>query len=430
MKTEHFHLTSLDKVIEEKVNAILGLEKFDPEPNRLPKFYSHFKRLFEEKNIPLIIVGGTNGKGETTLIIEDLLLKNGFEPFLWSSPHILTVRERICSSGKPISGEHFLKLFNENSEAASELTYYEYLFFLFLKYVEEKLFEINKPVIIFEVGLGGRLDATNYFDCDYALLTNIARDHLDILGPTLKDVLREKIAISRSGKSLFSSISQPFLKDLAQEYCRENEVKFLDLSIQENNAQVHFKKSNFHLAQSFMTQFLNDNGITTQCLNRPEKLWARPFEVTFGKGQFILVGSHNLDGLRSLANWVNSDFSKIQNGEPAAFDEIWLALSRKDEDEIKSILKLVISSRCLGKKIRIFSFQHPRATPIELIDKSWKKIDQGNGRPIQFDGEWTKAFDESFEGRKILVTGSYYFVSELLAHSPLRNSLLGTSTNS
>lgn len=427
MKAENFHLSPLDKEIEEKISAILGVEKFDPDPNRLPRFYSYFKSLFEEKKIPLIIVGGTNGKGETTLIIEDLLIKNGFDPFLWSSPHILTARERICFAGSPISGEHFLKLFKENRDAANELTYYEFLFFLFLKFVEERLSESKMPVIIFEVGLGGRLDATNFFDCDYALLTNIARDHLDILGPTLKDVLREKIAIGRPGKHLLSTVSQPFLKDIAEKYCLDNKIRFLDLSVQENNAQLHFKESNFLLAKSFMIQFLADQGITTPCLDRPEKLWARPFEVTFGKGQFILVGSHNLDGLRSLAEWVNSEFTKIRDGEPAAFDEIWLALSRKDVDEIKSILKLVISSRCLGRKIRIFSFHHPRATPIELIDKTWKEIDQGNGRPIQFDGEWTKAFEESFESRKVLVTGSYYFVSELLISSPLHDSFLDSS---
>ncbi|MCR9206557.1 MAG: Mur ligase family protein, partial [Halobacteriovoraceae bacterium] len=400
----------------------LGVEHFSPDPERLLKFFQSFKDHFLDKKVPIFIVTGTNGKGETTLFIEDLLIQNGFEPFLWSSPHILSARERFSFNGMPIDPHRLINLLVENEELSKELTYYEFLFYLFLLETKERITLAQKPVIIFEVGLGGRLDATNFFDCDYAGLTNISRDHIEILGPTLKDILKEKREIARPGKPLFTAINQGALRENCKKWCHEKKVPHYDLVEHSFWEKLSFKEKNFELAKAMVSKFLDDIGVMSQCLKKTHNLWARPFEVTYGKAQFILVGSHNLDGLRALANWVNDQFPKLEVDYPWAFDEIWLGLSRKDSKEIEQILKLIQSSRCLGKKIRIFSFNHPRATSLELIKKSWNKFDQGKGRPIQFEDDWHLAIKKSTSKKKVLVTGSNYFVSEILLNSPLLQS--------
>ena len=422
MRPEGFFLSHLDKNIEALIGNLLGNEAFSYDPKRLKKHYTKYKNAFESKNIPIITIGGTNGKGEVSLIVEDILLKNDFEVYYWSSPHFLTVRERFSINGRAICPETFLKLFDEKKQFIEDLSYYEYLFLLFLEKVYSDIPKMKKPVLLFEVGLGGRLDAVNFFNCTYSAITNIGRDHVDILGPKLRDILFEKIHISRPQRPLFTTVTQKGLRKEIKKWCREHKVPLYDV-LDFEEGEVSFKKRNQTLALSITERFFRDFGESTEIDKSIGKLWGRPFEVTYEGGQFILVGSHNLDGLRALASWINQSFSKIVDGHGECFHELWVGLSGKDPKEVEHIIKLIQASRCLGRVVKFFDFNHPRATSSDFIRGIWKKFDGGEGRPIHIEGNWKKAFLQDFANRKILITVSNYFVSDILLNSSLFQNL-------
>lgn len=143
-------------------------------------------------------IGGTNGKGSTCAMLEAILLAAGYRVGLYTSPHLLRYNERIRIDGAPVSDADLCAAF-ESVEAArghTPLTYFE-----FGTLAAWQIFA-GKPLdaVILEVGLGGRLDAVNVFDCDCAALTGVAIDHTDYLGDTREAIGAEKAGIFRQGK--------------------------------------------------------------------------------------------------------------------------------------------------------------------------------------------------------------------------------------
>ncbi len=143
-------------------------------------------------------VAGTNGKGTTCRTLESILLAAGFRVGVYSSPHLIRYTERVRVQGEELTELDHTRSFAEIEAARGEtsLTYFEYgtLSALWL-FKQAKL-----DVVILEVGLGGRLDATNMVDADVAVVTSIALDHTDWLGPDRESIGREKAGVFRGGK--------------------------------------------------------------------------------------------------------------------------------------------------------------------------------------------------------------------------------------
>jgi dihydrofolate synthase/folylpolyglutamate synthase len=147
--------------------------------------------------IPSVIVGGTNGKGSTVAYLTALARHSGLRVGTYTSPHLQRYNERIAIDGAPILDEPLIALF-ERIEAARHdvaLTFFEYgTLAVYLAFIEAKV-----DIAIIEVGLGGRLDATNIIDADVAVLTSVGLDHMEWLGPTREEIGREKAGIFRAG---------------------------------------------------------------------------------------------------------------------------------------------------------------------------------------------------------------------------------------
>ncbi len=147
--------------------------------------------------IPSVIVGGTNGKGSTVAYLTALARHSGLRVGTYTSPHLQRYNERIAIDGAPILDEPLIALF-ERIEAARHdvaLTFFEYgTLAAYLAFIETKV-----DIAIIEVGLGGRLDATNIIDADVAVLTSVGLDHMEWLGPTRAEIGREKAGIFRAG---------------------------------------------------------------------------------------------------------------------------------------------------------------------------------------------------------------------------------------
>ena len=147
---------------------------------------------------PVITVGGTNGKGSTSAMLESILQAGGYRTGLYTSPHLLRYNERVRIAGREAGDGALCDAFAavESARGKVPLTYFEFAtlaaFFLFAN--------ASLDAAVLEVGLGGRLDAVNAVDADCAVLTSVAIDHVEYLGATREAIGREKAGIFRRGR--------------------------------------------------------------------------------------------------------------------------------------------------------------------------------------------------------------------------------------
>ncbi len=166
--------------------------------------------LGQTQHCPVIIVGGTNGKGSTCAYLEHILSYSGYRTGCYASPHLLTYNERVRLDRRPVDDDRLCAAF-ARVEAARiaagniALTYFEFGTLA----AWEVFSESNVEVAILEVGLGGRLDAVNVYEPDVAIVTSVAIDHTDWLGTTREEIGCEKAGIFRTGKPAICADAKP-----------------------------------------------------------------------------------------------------------------------------------------------------------------------------------------------------------------------------
>jgi dihydrofolate synthase / folylpolyglutamate synthase len=148
-----------------------------------------------EKRCPVAIVGGTNGKGSTASCLAAMMRACAVRVGLFTSPHLVRYNERVQVDGTAVEDEALLRAFELIEDVRGELTltFFEYNTLAALQVFRDAEVE----AIVLEVGLGGRLDATNIFDADVAVLCSVGLDHRDWLGDTLEQIGAEKAGIFR-----------------------------------------------------------------------------------------------------------------------------------------------------------------------------------------------------------------------------------------
>lgn len=152
---------------------------------------------------PIITVAGTNGKGSTCSIIESILICAGYRVGLYIKPHFLCFNERARISGIPVHNKELISAFKavEICRGNIPLSYFEFTTLAIMKL----MFDMKLDIVIFEVGLGGRLDAVNIVDADVSIVTNIDIDHIEYLGNSREEIGFEKAGIYRTNKTAICS---------------------------------------------------------------------------------------------------------------------------------------------------------------------------------------------------------------------------------
>ncbi len=165
--------------------------------------------LGQTQDCPVIIVGGTNGKGSTCAYLESIIDRAGYKVGCYTSPHLLNYNERVRVNGQPASDEAlcaaFARVEAARQQVATALTYFEFGTLA----AWEVFAATGVDAAILEVGLGGRLDAVNAYEPDVSVVTTIALDHTDWLGPDRESIGFEKAGIFRSGKPALCADPQP-----------------------------------------------------------------------------------------------------------------------------------------------------------------------------------------------------------------------------
>ena len=155
-------------------------------------------RLGQRQACPLILVGGTNGKGSTCALLERIYLAAGYRVGLYTSPHLLRYNERVRIDGRPATDTALCEGFARVEAARGDvpLTYFEFGTLAAWETFSAAALE----VLILEVGLGGRLDAVNLYEPDVSIVTTVDLDHMDYLGPNREAIGFEKAGIFRPGR--------------------------------------------------------------------------------------------------------------------------------------------------------------------------------------------------------------------------------------
>ena len=182
-------------------------------------------RLGEPQNAyPSILVAGTNGKGSVCAYITSILMASGLDVGTFFSPHLFRVNERIRLNMDEIATADLDGLLGglRAERKSIPFTYFEGITAAAALYFERK----GVDIAVFEVGLGGRLDATRLVDAAVTVITGISVDHHEHLGRTVKEILGEKLGIVRSGVPLVANLEKPSLDTKAMLYCGEEGVPY------------------------------------------------------------------------------------------------------------------------------------------------------------------------------------------------------------
>ena len=169
------------------------------------------RRMALKFDCPVITVAGTNGKGSTCAMLEAVALQAGYRTGVYTSPHLVHFEERCRVHGDIVNAAeliaHFVAVESARTQNGDEvsLTYFEFTTLAILRLMSHARLD----VAILEVGLGGRLDATNVIDADCAVITSIDIDHTEFLGPDRESIGREKAGIMRTGRPVIVSDPMP-----------------------------------------------------------------------------------------------------------------------------------------------------------------------------------------------------------------------------
>lgn len=190
---------------------------------------------------PLVMVGGTNGKGSACAMLEAILSHAGYKVGCYTSPHLLRYNERVRIGRREAQDADLVRAFTkvEDARQATQLTYFEFgtLAAVWL-FAQERV-----DVAVLEVGLGGRLDAVNAFDADCALVMSIALDHMDYLGATREEIGYEKAGIFRPERPAICADPDPpeSLRRHAREIGARLLVRGTDFSFSADRTQWRYR---------------------------------------------------------------------------------------------------------------------------------------------------------------------------------------------
>ena len=235
-------------------------------------------------------VAGTNGKGTTCRTLESVLLAAGLRVGVYSSPHLVRYTERVRVQGKELAESDHTRSFAaiEAARGDTSLTYFEYgtLSALWL------FKEAGLDVVILEVGLGGRLDATNIVDADVAVVTSIALDHTDWLGPDRESIGREKAGVFRAGKP--AVVGEPDMPQSIADVAREKGAQLLrrdvDWQYEVTGAHWRFRDASGELTGMPLPQVTQPNAATALAALRASGLNISEQAIRDGIATAILPG--------------------------------------------------------------------------------------------------------------------------------------------
>ncbi|MDU5418244.1 folylpolyglutamate synthase/dihydrofolate synthase family protein [Peptoniphilus harei] len=384
------------------------------------------------KNLRVIHIAGTNGKGSTVSFIKDIL-KEDYKVGSFVSPHLITYCDRIKIGDTEISQEDFAELGDfiiekekDIVEEYGDLNLFEFLTIMAIIYFEREWVDLA----ILEVGMGGRADSTNIFTSReklISIITSISMDHMEYLGDTIEEIADAKAGIIQEDGLVVTTNRDPkilgviekeakeksaelfYTKDLESEILR-SDLKGIDFKL-----KLDGEEEDFHLKQIgdyqvenaigaiYALYLLNKRGILKISLDDIKEriktsTWKGRMEIVSRDPLIILDGAHNFDGIKRL----------VESLDNFKFKKLHLIMSILADKEHKKMLEEISA---YTDEVVFVNLDYKRGTSPEELSR--EASDYGLvGQVMTIDDALDYYKDVYQEGDLILITGSLYFVSE------------------
>lgn len=402
--------------IEQWMNSRIGLN-FRSGLDRMEQAVSFLER--PDKAYPILHVTGTNGKGSTIAFLRQLLMAHGKKVGTFTSPHMISIHDRICIGDQPISDEDFTRIGQEVQQmeqtllqTQDQLSYFEIICLMALLYFKEQAVD----VVLLEVGIGGLLDTTNVVTGEIAVITSVGLDHQETLGGTVAEIAQQKAGIFKKGKK---AVVGP-LSDDAIAVCQEKAEQLavdlhafqkdfgieqdrfwnesVDIVLPSLGLKGDYQRENAAVALEAFLLYMEglDEVVDMEQVKHAlqETRWPGRLEL-FGD-QVYLDGAHNPHAMLRLIEFANSLAGK-------RVKILFGALKRKDYSGMLQTLQAGL----------------PEAELILTTFHYGEVVAQGDRQDLPYVADY-KAYikefmDQSSPDEVLFVTGSLYFIAEVRA---------------
>lgn len=353
-----------------------------------------------EKNLKVIHVTGTNGKGSVCAMISSILKEAGYKVGMYTSPHLKDFRERFMLNYKKISKKDFVKYFEKIKPFITNQTFFEVITAMAFLYFKEKKIDF----LVCEVGLGGRLDATNVVNPLVSVITNVGLEHQEYLGETIEKIAYEKAGIIKSKIPVVTGAKGIALTVIQKIAKKKNSPLFVIKSIKKIPLKLkgEFQLVNASIALEtikILNQYydlkIKKDKIKKGLLNTT---WSGRFE--FISKNVLVDCAHNPDAIKAL----KKELLKIKK----KYKNLYLIIGILKDKDYKNMLKELTP---LANKIILVRPKIPRALNPKIlakcIDKDFMVIEDSK-KALKYAKKIAKKDD------LILVTGSIYVVGEVI----------------
>lgn len=372
-----------------------------------------------ERGFKCIHVAGTNGKGTTCQMLASIYQKAGYKTGIYTSPHLIEFRERIRINGEMISGESMLSFFNLYEQVITDLklTYFEISTALAFWYLNRERVDIA----IIETGLGGRLDATNVVNPLASVITSVSYDHMDVLGPSLKEIAIEKAGIIKPDRPVVTGRLPDEAANAVAEVARKRGAElittrvsdvtigkdFFDLTSEGNNITIPRGQRkaidgiNIAVCWSVVTRLAGVlpvtvdefiSGISTVDLLFPHHAHFQKLKKNLN---WFFDGAHNVEAIDSL-------LEELDSREFGGSGTLFLSMM-KDKATPENLLKFK-----RFRSVYYIDMQTERSADCEQIRSILKFSDCYS----QDDGEVLEKLDQ-LKSELVIFAGSFYFYSQV-----------------
>ena len=376
-----------------------GKEAYKPGLDRISNFLEFINS--PHKNLKFIHIGGTNGKGSTAHYISSVLQESGYKVGLFTSPHFYDFRERIKVNNQKIDKDFITEFTNLNKKNIenNSLSFFEFSFGLAVSY-----FNKNKvDIAIIEVGLGGRLDATNIINPLMSIITNISLDHTEILGDNLEDIAGEKSGIIKQDSITIIGESNNLINNIFINKAKNcNSKIFINNQHENSYSNVLYQQKNISTAIFSIKHLVGFNITEVNILNGLENVelntgfYGRWYKIS-DDPKVIIDVAHNNSGFEQLAYQI----------EREDYKNLYIILGFTKGKKVKELIKY------LPIDANLF-YTSPK------IDRGMKKEEllKNTGKTFNFDvnprSQFLKVKNIASKTDLIIITGSNFLIKDIL----------------
>lgn len=376
-----------------------GNEAYKPGLQRITSFLETLNN--PHKSLKFIHVGGTNGKGSTCHYLSSILQESGYTIGLFTSPHFFDYRERIRINNKKITKPYVNEFINSNKKISEDLSlsFFELSFGLALKYFYDNKIDIA----IIEVGLGGRLDATNVINPFMSIITNISLDHTNLLGDTIQEIAQEKAGIIKKDSITIigekNNLTDQIFINKAKEqdskihFNNETDESYSDVLYQNKNISTAILAIKYIVGYNVSKQNIK-NGIDNVIENTG--FFGRWFRLSQDPSVLVDV-AHNVSGFEYLALQI----------EKLNYNNLHIILGFVKGKKIKKLIDL------LPSKANLYFTQ-----PSIYRGMDQEELSRSIGKSFNFDmnprSQFLKVKKIASKDDLILITGSNFLINDII----------------